>query len=249
MKKMVCILMLAVSILLFAGCGCSHEWQEATCTEPKTCSKCGEIEGEALGHVPGDWEDGEIDFILEKKQENRYCSVCGEMLDTKSVPVTVFFHDGIFDMTVVDFSERLETQLKNIAEILEKNYRVECTIDDVEGAVCTVINEDTNEESARVVFTVASQTVGGSASFLKDINSTFANIGSQINSVDDEIEIIAGIIMTCDPTLSFSEALDVYAAMIDDYYMGQQASGCEEQNGIRYYYTEYTGGSFLVVII
>lgn len=91
MKKMVCILMLAVSILLFSGCGCSHEWQEATCTEPKTCSKCGEIEGEALGHVPGDWEDGEIDFILEKKQENRYCSVCGEMLDTKSVPVTVFF--------------------------------------------------------------------------------------------------------------------------------------------------------------
>ena len=27
-----------------------HDWIEATCTEPKTCSKCGETEGEALGH-------------------------------------------------------------------------------------------------------------------------------------------------------------------------------------------------------
>ena len=29
---------------------CSHDWTEATCTTPKTCSKCGETEGEALGH-------------------------------------------------------------------------------------------------------------------------------------------------------------------------------------------------------
>lgn len=29
---------------------CEHEWEEATCTEPKTCKLCGETEGEALGH-------------------------------------------------------------------------------------------------------------------------------------------------------------------------------------------------------
>ena len=28
-----------------------HEWQAATCTEPKTCKTCGETEGEALGHT------------------------------------------------------------------------------------------------------------------------------------------------------------------------------------------------------
>lgn len=28
-----------------------HNWVEATCTEPKHCTKCGEIEGEALGHT------------------------------------------------------------------------------------------------------------------------------------------------------------------------------------------------------
>ena len=30
-----------------------HDWIDATCTEPKTCDRCGETEGTALGH---DWE-------------------------------------------------------------------------------------------------------------------------------------------------------------------------------------------------
>ena len=34
-----------------------HSWQEATCTEPKTCPKCGETEGEALGHC---WDQGTV---------------------------------------------------------------------------------------------------------------------------------------------------------------------------------------------
>ncbi len=63
MKKVGSIL-LAVALLVIccAGCSdskapeedsCAHEWVEATCTEPKTCSLCGETEGEALGHTEG----------------------------------------------------------------------------------------------------------------------------------------------------------------------------------------------------
>ncbi|MCI8986084.1 MAG: hypothetical protein HFI60_09060 [Lachnospiraceae bacterium] len=29
----------------------NHEWKEATCTEPKACSKCGKTEGSALEHT------------------------------------------------------------------------------------------------------------------------------------------------------------------------------------------------------
>jgi len=32
---------------------CKHAWVDATCTAPKTCSKCGETVGEALGHTAG----------------------------------------------------------------------------------------------------------------------------------------------------------------------------------------------------
>lgn len=44
----------AFCAVLLAGCGCEHEWTEATCTEPATCALCQETEGEALGH---EWED------------------------------------------------------------------------------------------------------------------------------------------------------------------------------------------------
>ncbi len=30
--------------------GCTHTWKNATCTSPKTCTKCGETSGTALGH-------------------------------------------------------------------------------------------------------------------------------------------------------------------------------------------------------
>ena len=51
MKKVfsVSILFLLLFCLL-TGCGCKHEWAEATCDAPKTCALCGETEGEPAGH-------------------------------------------------------------------------------------------------------------------------------------------------------------------------------------------------------
>ena len=45
-----------------------HTWEEATCTEPRTCSVCGETEGEALGHT----------WIEATCLTPKTCSVCGE---------------------------------------------------------------------------------------------------------------------------------------------------------------------------
>ena len=46
----------------------THVWDDATCAEPKTCSDCGETEGEALGHQ---WKDATC-------TEAKTCTVCGE---------------------------------------------------------------------------------------------------------------------------------------------------------------------------
>lgn len=48
-KQYVWMLLLAV-ICLLAACGCKHEFADANCDTPKTCSLCGFTEGEALGH-------------------------------------------------------------------------------------------------------------------------------------------------------------------------------------------------------
>lgn len=65
-KTKVSLVIVILAIVLF-GCGCKHEWEEATCDKPKTCKLCGETEGEPLGHS---W--------VEASCENpRKCSNCG----------------------------------------------------------------------------------------------------------------------------------------------------------------------------
>ena len=53
-RKIAVIVLFAVAMLALSGCQCRHEWTEADCGTPKTCTKCGETEGEALGH---DWQE------------------------------------------------------------------------------------------------------------------------------------------------------------------------------------------------
>lgn len=69
MKKMLLsILILVLCMSLLTGCFCKHEeWIPADCTTPKTCSACGETEGEALGHV---WMAATCDTP-------KTCDVCG----------------------------------------------------------------------------------------------------------------------------------------------------------------------------
>jgi hypothetical protein len=66
-KVVLTLTILAMSVALSA-CGHEHEWEEATCTTPKTCVTCGETEGEALGHK---WNDATCTTA-------KVCSVCGE---------------------------------------------------------------------------------------------------------------------------------------------------------------------------
>ena len=69
-----------------------HDWVDATCTAPKTCSVCGDTEGEAKGHTAGNavtennvdatcTADGSYDTVV-------YCSVCNAELsrETSTTP-------------------------------------------------------------------------------------------------------------------------------------------------------------------
>lgn len=68
------ILYAALFCILLRACGIitltdhEHEWQEATCTEPRTCATCDEQEGEPLGHT----------WIPATCTEAEHCSVCGK---------------------------------------------------------------------------------------------------------------------------------------------------------------------------
>lgn len=69
MKKCAILaLCLFICLSYLTGCACEHTWVEAGCVTARTCSDCGETEGEPLGHI---WV--EADCITAKT-----CSACGE---------------------------------------------------------------------------------------------------------------------------------------------------------------------------
>lgn len=77
MKKLILALMtlsMIISTLLLSSCACEHTWREATCTAPKTCSKCGATEGSASGHI---WKEANCTYP-------ETCSQCGETRGTIS---------------------------------------------------------------------------------------------------------------------------------------------------------------------
>ena len=67
MKRYLRILPVLLLALALCACGCKHEWTEASCESPKTCTLCQETEGEALGH---NWEEADCETA-------KTCTLCG----------------------------------------------------------------------------------------------------------------------------------------------------------------------------
>lgn len=62
------VLALLCAVMLFGCESCDHEWEEASCRDPKTCALCGKIEGEELGH----------DYLAATCEDPETCSRCGK---------------------------------------------------------------------------------------------------------------------------------------------------------------------------
>ena len=61
-------ILLTVLLLVAVGCACEHDWQEASCSTPRLCTLCGEIEGEIAGHS---WQEASC-------TTPRTCVACGK---------------------------------------------------------------------------------------------------------------------------------------------------------------------------
>ena len=76
-----------------------HIWADATCTEPKTCTVCGETEGEPLGHTVVTDEAVAATCTSSGLTEGSHCSVC----DTVLVPqetIAPLGHTEVIDPVV-----------------------------------------------------------------------------------------------------------------------------------------------------
>lgn len=133
MKKCaILVLCLLICLSLLAGCACEHTWVEADCVTAKTCSSCGEIEGEVLGHTwveancttaktcsvcgitegeplahnAGQWEEN-ADVVAATVSRVQHCTACNEQIAAETVPLSTMIQDGIFLFAPNEFMERL----------------------------------------------------------------------------------------------------------------------------------------------
>ena len=95
-----------------------HDWQEATCTESKKCSKCGATEGEALGH---EWGTPTYEWTNDNRSvtATRVCIRDANHIETETATATseeitpaTCTENGEAKFTVTFENEAFETQTK-----------------------------------------------------------------------------------------------------------------------------------------
>lgn len=135
-KKAVCLVLAVFLLAMLAGCGCQHEWQDATCTAPQTCAKCGKTEGEALGHkwekatctaaktcvtcgetdgealahIQGEWEIATEATYSNPGIKKVHCTLCGEVLAEESF-IKERIQNGVFVFSRQELMDMLEEAL------------------------------------------------------------------------------------------------------------------------------------------
>ncbi|MBR5126140.1 MAG: hypothetical protein IKU68_05345 [Oscillospiraceae bacterium] len=80
MKKRLIFLLICLCLFL-CSCGCNHQWDNATCSAPKTCTLCGTTEGSPLVHV---WQDPTC-------STPKVCALCGV---TEGNPLTHIWQES-----------------------------------------------------------------------------------------------------------------------------------------------------------
>ena len=113
MKKLISFALVLAMVLSMNACGCNHQWQDATCTVPKTCSECGETEGEPAGHTPGDLVVSAVDAEKLTMTMDLPCDVCGEIIETKSSATGIAPVNSVIHRNPDEWHECLITNIQN----------------------------------------------------------------------------------------------------------------------------------------
>ena len=84
MKKIVSFALALTFAFSMVACGCDHQWQDATCQGPKTCTKCGETEGSAVDHIPGELVITGVNTDELTIAYDLPCSICDTVIENKT---------------------------------------------------------------------------------------------------------------------------------------------------------------------
>ena len=113
MKRLISFALVLAFVFSMAACSCQHEWQDATCTSPKTCTKCGETEGETASHQPGKQTVADVDPAHLSMTLETSCAQCGEVLESATSATGVAPVGSVFAVSADEWYDCLLTNVKN----------------------------------------------------------------------------------------------------------------------------------------
>ena len=125
MKK---ILLVLISLCVLSGCSSlhTHQWEEATCDQPKTCSKCGETEGEALGHTTDAGLctrcNGLLEADLINKIERKISNFCNTMdnINDEANDLQYYVDNmDLFYLEIAGINGRFYSATSNLGDIID----------------------------------------------------------------------------------------------------------------------------------
>ena len=203
-----------------------HDWAEATCLAPMTCSICSATEGEPAGHVEGESEIVEADFVDATGLYESYCTVCGEAVSSETRVLPYLHSDGYFLFSAEEYAERLD-------DIMEAETDLYCELyinENMDNAIsCDMWSLETgNDYYAYSFFYDGDYELIDTDS---DKQFYFSEIWTLLDSVsaDDTVDAsntVLVIMMALDPTLTWDQAYELGSLMVAD--------GAVEYNGITY---------------
>ena len=211
-----------------------HSWMDATCTTPKTCSICGATDGKALGHQDGEWVAESTDLIAATITSKKYCTVCGKEIDSQTTSMDTLCESGHFLLSPFEFIKRLDEKLASIDNVNLDAY----SGSSVDGSyACGVYSGD--DRVGVILFAAPDKDPATITNADKFTESCFASLLGTIDNSRQFAATLLAIVLTCDPSLSFSEAKEVTLSALND--------GSVTKNGITYI-TEFSNNNKIFAI-
>lgn len=234
MKRIIsAVLLLVLCCTLLTGCFCKHEWQDATCTTPTTCALCDKTEGEALGHMAGDFVDGEVDFEAKTVRSYQNCKICGESLHSEINDLTSFVSGDSFVYTPNQFNRAMDNRFSN--------YTFEIDTLDSGALISMIYNASGSAIGAIMYVTEDSESIT-----MADLDSAICEGMICYWYTQDAavvVELMKGILCGCDITITDASSDGTLSTIIDTYSNNASYS----KNGVSYLLT-INDGHFVFLI-
>lgn len=219
MKKNLLLAMIVVIMsVILCGC-CSHEWEEATCTEPETCSLCGETQGEALGHEDAEYEDWEIDAEKLVYYKEKYCSKCEEYYDrVDGEDVTSFVNNGRLMISASEFADRFDASVMNGYKFYSKEtYNEDMYFYDDNNIIFFEIQNEEDNDKTVGMYSFSKEGGGSLPKYNQYSSGEATGINILIDNESVGSAIIFATIQAIDPALDYDGAADLGQSIVDNF--------------------------------